>query len=152
VVITATEWANFFRLRDHEDAEPHFQDLAKLMRREYNASTPVKRRYHRPFVDDDVPNGEVRWFDVFNQDLDKCSVARCSRVSYMKQGRVPTLEEDLEQFNRLVGGSGFGHWSPHEHVGWASMMCGESIKRYQGNFVGWAQYRKMFLNENLTNE
>lgn len=71
------------------------------------------------------------------------STARCSRVSYLKQGKAPTLVEDLAQFERLVTGSGFGHWSPHEHIGVAL----ESINLISGNFNGWGQYRKFFIGK-----
>ena len=42
VVVTSTEWQNFFDLRCHPDAQPEFQELAKQMRLMRNISSPVK--------------------------------------------------------------------------------------------------------------
>lgn len=180
VVCTATEWSNFFRLRLHGDAEPHFQALAGAMKAALDSSVPTVRDGHFPYFDGTgfsvdlgrFPSGMINLVSfaaecttidgVTDQSVvdfvDRCvqidgplgrgwdnlmamvSVARCSRVSYLKQGRVPTLVEDLAQYDRLVTGSGFGHWSPHEHVGFAGDKGAVS-----GNFVGWTQYRKLFV-------
>lgn len=53
VVMSATEWANFFRLRCHPDAEIHFQKIAGMMRDALAGSIPVSLGYgvwHLPFV------------------------------------------------------------------------------------------------------
>lgn len=212
VIITATEWENFFRLRDHGDAEVHFQKLAWMMRAVMRDSTPVSRRFHRPFVADGLNLGcrdynpagldyktamsgvfltndlvlqdnfrvlltrvrrnwgeidefvQADWstlpFDFtvdgdvpqseFESDCDevvnRVSCARCSRVSYLKQGKEPTVLDDLSQFDRLVRGSGFGHWSPHEHIGISDLVDGTERS---GNFIGWSQWRKKFPGENV---
>ena len=41
VVMSATEWKNFFRLRCHPDAEIHFQKIAGMIRDLLEASTPT---------------------------------------------------------------------------------------------------------------
>ncbi len=43
VIVSATEWGNFFGLRDHPMAEPHFQELARLAR----ARRETRRRRFR---------------------------------------------------------------------------------------------------------
>jgi thymidylate synthase ThyX len=43
VIVTASEWANFFILRDHPDAQPEIRFLAQLMKQAMDASTPVLR-------------------------------------------------------------------------------------------------------------
>jgi len=56
VIVSATEWDNFFALRDHEMAEPHFQDLARKMRAAMAASTPLELNegeWHLPMIDED---------------------------------------------------------------------------------------------------
>ncbi|HEY4434449.1 MAG TPA: FAD-dependent thymidylate synthase, partial [Candidatus Cybelea sp.] len=40
VILTATEWSNFFALRTHEDAQPELQHIARMMLDAYRASTP----------------------------------------------------------------------------------------------------------------
>jgi len=40
VIVTATEWANFFTQRTHEDAQPELKHIADMMLAAYRASTP----------------------------------------------------------------------------------------------------------------
>ncbi len=40
VIVSATEWDNFYGLRCHKDAEPHFQLIARMMRDAQAASEP----------------------------------------------------------------------------------------------------------------
>lgn len=138
VVMTATEWANFFRLRCHPDAEIHFQKIAGMIRESLEQSKPTVCQYgewHLPFVQPSEINLDIEL-------LKKCSVARCARVSYLTHEGKRDVSKDLELFDRLVQGSGFGHWSPHEHV--AECVRAEQVS---GPFRGWLQYRKSFANE-----
>lgn len=53
VIVTATEWSNFFELRCHPDAQPEMQMLASEMREAMNRSTPTLVRngvWHVPYV------------------------------------------------------------------------------------------------------
>jgi hypothetical protein len=140
VVMTATEWNNFFRLRCHPDAEIHFQKIAGMIREAMKLSVPARKNFgewHLPFT---VPED----FDHPIDQVCRVSVARCARVSYLTHEGKRDFDKDLELFERLVQGSGFGHWSAHEHVAMA-----EFPDRRSGPFVGWIQYRKSFANENL---
>jgi hypothetical protein len=141
VVMTATEWANFFRLRCHPDAEIHFQLIAGMIRECIAESAPrpvATNEWHLPFIQDD----ELEMYPI--EVLRKASVARCARVSYLTHEGQRSIPRDLELFEKLVQGSGFGHWSPHEHVAKA-MAEG----RYRsGPFYGWLQFRKTFEQEN----
>lgn len=143
VVMTATEWKNFFRLRCHPDAEIHFQKIAGMIRDAMAESKPQlleDGQWHLPFIsEEDIAS------NIADEDLLKMSVARCSRVSYMNQDKTPTVEDDLLQFERLVTGSGFGHWSAHEHIAQATL---DPLFR-SGPFIGYRQYRKTFAMENL---
>ena len=154
VVMTATEWNNFFRLRCHPDAEIHFQKIATMIRDALNKSTPIERNakgepesWHMPFIlgeDWDWARNEANnCVDTVMAYLKKISVARCARVSYLTHDgrRDPLL--DLDLFERLVQGSGFGHFSPHEHVAEACQYLERS-----GPFIGWRQFRKTFPSEN----
>jgi hypothetical protein len=137
VVMTATEWKNFFRLRCHKDAEIHFQKIAGMIRSELDKSIPVLRTLHLPFI-----QADERGIDI--EIITKVSTARCARVSYLTHEGQRSIDADLELFNRLCSGSGFGHWSPHEHVAFAQ----EDPLSCSGPFRGWEQYRKQFRNEN----
>lgn len=73
--------------------------------------------------------------------LRKLSVARCARVSYLTHDGRRDLAEDFKLHDRLAEN---GHWSPFEHVARAL-----DEPRRVGNFVGWHQYRKDFMNEHI---
>lgn len=142
VVMSATEWKNFFRLRCHQDAEIHFQRIAEMIRDAINSSAPERRaagEWHLPFSSPED-------FDHPIEDICKACVARCARVSYLTHEGKRDFAKDLELFDRLVQGSGFGHWSAHEHIAQASEF--ETVR--SGPFRGWHQYRKEFANENIS--
>jgi thymidylate synthase ThyX len=56
VVMTATEWQNFFDLRCHPDAQPEMQALAYAMHHASQASTPqyvANGGWHLPYVSEE---------------------------------------------------------------------------------------------------
>lgn len=148
VVVTATEWENFFALRCHKDAQPEMRILADAIRLEMAASVPKLLRvgeWHTPYVEMDP---EYMLEKSWEQAI-KLSVARCARVSYLTQeGKTPNIEEDLKLYERLVGGVPI-HASPAEHQAMPDKKYqgafdgGEWINpRLHGNFTGHIQYRK----------
>lgn len=147
VVMSATEWKNFFRLRCHPDAEVHFQKIACMIRDAMAESKPVERKYHLPFIQEDELQDVAILHDGLPENVDRLcrvSTARCARVSYLTHEGKRDQAKDLELFDRLCQGSGFGHWSPHEHVAFAD----HNPNKISGPFRGWEQYRKFFQNEN----
>lgn len=136
VVVTATELENLFALRDHKDAQPEFQDLAKKMKASLMASTPRKLgvgEWHLPYVSDD----ERRTMPI--DVLKRISTARTARVSYLTHdGKVPNVVNDIALHDRLVGSSPI-HASPTEHP--AMALGGIQGKIMHKNFRGWYQYR-----------
>ena len=148
VVCTATEWANFFALRDHPMAEDNMQALAKAMKEAYTSSVPrevngwntdKQEWWHLPFISE--REREFR----FLKDLIVMSVARCARVSYMNHdGTESTLEQDYQLYDRLLGSHPI-HASPAEHQAEEASSADEQ----SGNFRGWLQYRKRLSNENI---
>jgi thymidylate synthase ThyX len=59
-IVTSTEWDNFFKLRDHEDAQPEIRELAQCMKKAIESSTPINRSsgngkdaWHLPYVTDE---------------------------------------------------------------------------------------------------
>jgi len=142
VIITATDWNNFYVQRTHEDAQPEIQHLAKLMRDVYASAVPEELAmgaWHMPYLqrEDYVLTGGHL------ESLRKISVARCARVSYLTQEGTRDHAKDLELYERLRSGGANGHWSPFEHVATPSPTLD-----YSGNFRGWHQYRKQFTVEN----
>ena len=141
VVVSATEWANFFALRYHHMAQPEIQQLAKFMYEAYAQSQPKllkQGEWHLPYVE------EHEMKDI-SQAI-KSSVARCARVSYNNHdGTKPSIENDLKLYNRLLGHQPI-HASPAEHQATPS----KSGSRRSGNFIGWKQYRKGLKGENIT--
>lgn len=142
VVVTATEWDNFFELRYHEDAQPEIYELAKQMRYAMDTSEPVAMSsgdWHLPYVTED------EYVNLDIEDAKKVSAARCCRVSYLKHdGTNSTIEEDIALCNRLAGAKPI-HASPFEHQATPDLFDGESYKRKElhGNFAGWIQHRKL---------
>jgi thymidylate synthase ThyX len=152
VVVTATEWENFFELRDHEDAQPEIRELAIQMKRAIAASHPTYRSYnendvenwHLPYVTAEERNvrGVNPWF------LAEISAARCARTSYLTHdGQEPNIEKDKGLFERLVGSRPL-HASPTEHQGFPLPFEREWCK----NFRGWFQFRQAVESEMLERE
>ena len=148
VVVTSTEWDNFFELRYHKDAQPEIYELAKLMRYAMDTSAPrllLQGEWHLPYVTEE---------EYINLDIEvakKVSAARCCRVSYLKHdGTNSTIEEDLDLCKKLAGSRPI-HASPFEHQAAPDVLEVQlrgSIARWKneslhGNFVGWIQHRKL---------
>lgn len=136
VVVTATDWENFFELRDHEDAQPEIQVLARAMRIAMADSEPTDERIHLPYCSNEDYSQLVMEFGFLGVELAamKVSAARCARVSYLTHdGKVPLLAADLGLYERLAGGVPF-HASPLEHQ--ATYHGGR-----HANFEGWRSFR-----------
>lgn len=152
VVVTATEWSNFFALRDHEDAMPEIRMLAQAMKKAMAESTPFRLElggWHVPYV------GYHEFGQIGNLGTSiKVSVARCARVSYLTQeGKTPTIEEDLKLYDRLINSVPL-HASPAEHQATPDELCTVGVfsgewnqKELNGNLNGWIQYRKTLPGE-----
>lgn len=139
VIVTATDWANFFTQRCHPDAQPEIAHVAHMMLAAYRASAPENvpaGRWHLPLIQTDERA-------LPDETLCKLSVARCARVSYLTHDGTRDHAKDLELYERLLGGGANGHWSPFEHVA----TPGANADVRSGNFTGWEQYRKRFAQE-----
>lgn len=139
VVASATELDNFFALRTHQDAEPHFQMLANEMRASMNSSLPVPRRVHAPFLTD----ADLRSYRV--NELAILSTARCASTSYKTvDGFDMSLDRAVDIFDKLAKSDPI-HASPFEHVGMGDdkLLCFWANRKKHGNFVGFNQLRHM---------
>lgn len=126
VVCTATDWDNFFALRDHPAAQPEIRELARQMKNAIEGSISVNLgpdEWHTPYI--------IGGFGVFADT--PYSAARCARVSYLNHdGSRSTREKDLELAYLLKSER---HASPFEHQ--ARPTPGER----HANFNGWKSYR-----------
>ena len=138
VVVTATEWENFYALRDHPDTQPEIQALAQAMKAAHDASTPKLLKdgeWHIPYVS----QAERDQYSL--KDTLKFSAARCARVSYLNHDQSnPTPEKDIDLHDKLVK-SVPAHMSPVEHQAQSRLE-----KKFYANFNGFKSYRK-YLEE-----
>jgi thymidylate synthase ThyX len=134
-VISGTEWANFWWLRDDEAADPTIAELARCMREAQRKSKPFllhAGEWHLPYIDMNIaimPDGSREQIFTIDEHFIlkgenkllphltleqaiKISCARCAAVSYRNEGYG--LEKSLEVYDRLVG-SEKKHASAFEH-------------------------------------
>lgn len=144
VVVTATDWDNFFSLRCHEMAQPEIHALADQMYGQYFLNKPDKLKageWHLPFLS--TGDGNDIWS---TEEQITMSVARCARVSYLNHdGKAPEYDADKALYDRLIASEPL-HASPAEHQ---AMATGDANIR-SGNFRSWVQFRKTLKNENVT--
>lgn len=140
VIVTATEWDNFFGLRLDASADPTMRALAEAMWQAKAASVPRRLepgQWHLPLVTEDDERAALQeaadtgWPEDLLTDraTELCryvSVARCARVSYesFETGRRSTMAEDVALHDRLVGSQPM-HASPAEHQATPDRRIGE---------------------------
>jgi thymidylate synthase ThyX len=150
VLITSTQWENYFTLRNHPDAQPEIRALAEIMQEAYNKHLPntleafvnydhmssKENNWHLPYILEE----ERVSFEL--EDLLKLSTARCARVSYLNfDDKPPAADKDRVLFDKLVGSEPL-HASPIEHCA----LCVNSLAWFN-NFHGWGQYRWFYERE-----
>lgn len=133
-IVSATEWSNFFALRDHPAAQPEFQILARKMRTAMDfASTPVPLEegyWHLPLVTEEEladlcehrrvaseKTGEIRkefdaMVEALAQSLAMVSAGRCARVSFDTHENFEQSNVSYQRAEKLMTS---GHFSPFEH-------------------------------------
>lgn len=143
VIVTATEWSNYFALRANEMAQPEIRKVSELMQTAYEASTPKQLsddEWHLPLIQEEEYDGVFEKSD----DARMISAARCARVSYLTHEGKRDLSADIILYDRLTSG---GHMSPLEHVARPLTKDELSEGEFRGNFRGWMQLRKLVPNE-----
>lgn len=146
VVVTATEWENYFALRCSRLAQPEIRIVSELMEEAYKASTPIEKRagdWHLPYVTDDdveVFSGLVAGETAPEMKLAEISTARCARVSYLTHDGSRDVVADFRLHDTLLAGH---HMSPLEHPAFVE-DDEEDTRDFIGNFrAPWHQYRKL---------
>lgn len=173
VIITATEWENFFWLRDDPDAaQPEIVELTRQIKNVMQTSEPNQLgpgEWHVPYVDysfewdstgSDWGRRVQKFFDsdgnpLSLEDALKISASCCAQVSYRKLN--DSKEKAIEIFDRLFSGPK-PHLSPVEHqakvvddyefendLPWEKGVThvDQDDMFWSGNFKGWIQYRQL---------
>lgn len=168
VVVSSTEWENFYGLRCHKDAQPEIQALAEAMFVAHRESLPKLLKpgqWHLPYYDPEVDDALVESYRNTFVGLrpppaefirTQVSVARCARVSYKAfDGTTNTIDKELELYRKLVGSQPL-HASPAEHQATPDEMLTDDYSDWRwkaphlhGNFNGWVQYRKTLPGEHV---
>ncbi len=169
VVVTATEFDNFFWLRYHSDAQPEIRELADCMYKAHQEApefTLSPGEWHTPYVGHMAgPRNELWYYldDGHGDDLIltleealKVSASCCAQVSF--RSLDTSLEKALRIYDMLIESKPM-HASPVEHActpmekpnwriaedAWedgATHMDREG-DLWSGNFKGWIQHRQL---------
>lgn len=176
VVLTATEYDNFFWLRNHPDAQPEICELAQKMLEARENSVPMylsSGEWHVPYYIEgfwspfsDAKDGGVtiKSVDEYGNTLEDAiaiSASCCAQVSYRKTD--DSLEKARDIYKRLVESKPV-HASPFEHqatpISFTKDDYGQPVHNWEvgithsdrfnntwsGNFKDWIQNRQLIPN------
>jgi hypothetical protein len=165
-LITTNRLDNFLWLRDHEDAEPHIADLARLVKQAIDAAVPQALKpgeWHLPYIDGEDREGAYLRFGETEQGyklgiawLRKIDSARCARISYKPFDGDASYERELDRYDSLISSSRI-HSSPMEHQASPDerIFAGPDgdtptwkNPELHGNLPGWIQHRQLIPNSN----
>lgn len=153
-IITATEWNNFFALRNHPDAQPEIQELARCMQEAMSAIKPELLKageWHLPYVNTPmnlslgqmymIPFENDQW-ELSLEEAIKVSASCCAQVSYrvLDQG----LKKALIIYDDLVNSKPV-HASPFEHQA-------TPMRIQQADHGDWSQGMKGDAYKGITHE
>ena len=131
IVLTATEFENFFWLRKDTDAQPEIQELARLMFEAREESVPEKLEegeWHTPYVTRIRFSGVLHYtlktnYETYTGDQEDrlteeqaiaISSSCCAQVSYRNIDN--SFDKAMMVYDRLGVGGNKIHASPFEHV------------------------------------
>lgn len=169
VVVTSTEWENFYWLRNHADAQPEIKRLAEVMHRESIKYKPIDLRdgeWHLPyFTLHRKPLSDVLVYRTVEdgteysvEDAIKISASLCAQVSYRKSNYGLEKADDI--YKRLIESEPV-HASPVEHQLQAVYTRNNSLYTlkdlgythvdmdgnfWSGNIRGYVQHRQLVPN------
>lgn len=121
VIVSSTDYMNFFALRCSPLAQPEIRHTANLMREAINNSTPTMLQWYE-------------WHTPMATEKE-VAVGRIARVSYEANPKTDDEERALcEQLKQHQ------HWSPFEHIAMAS-PSGKGCRNFDDS---WTQWRSLF--------
>lgn len=176
VLITSTEWDNFFALRTDESAQPEFQTLARMIQDEIGKTPAAESKYHIPFFcEHRMKNGAEIFIPDHNplhggysiDEALKISASICAQWSYRKFD--PSMDKADKIWSQLVESKPV-HASPIEHqaiamdktsassdyllnpLNWVAGVThmDEQCRYWSGNIRGWIQHRQL-IKGNVVN-
>lgn len=173
VILTGTEFENFFWLRDADDAQPEIASLARQMKKLRGENEPTllyPGEWHLPYIT--TYRGEYcDWPDYIDplsgeslslEEAKTVSMARCAAVSYRTENIG--LDKSLDIYKKLFSGNKV-HASPAMHQATPMKHC-ETLQDsltymltekgvthldcygalWSGNLQGWIQQRQLLSN------
>ena len=158
-IVTATEYDNFFWLRNHEDAQPEIREMAAIMLEGYKAVIPNKNlckllsseQWHLPYIETKEDGSLWTWEgeEVSLATAKKISSSCCAQVSYRVLNT--SQEKAVDIYARLVDAKPI-HASPFEHIAkpidYSDFRSGavthvdNEFQAWSGNLRGWVQFRQ----------
>jgi hypothetical protein len=178
VVVTATEWDNFFWLRFHKAAQPEIQELARCMlvaKKRSVAEVLQVGEWHTPYVAHFRASDGDAFLEYHSNNIGvtleealKISASCCAQVSYRKTD--DSLEKADKVWQMLTTDERI-HSSPTEHqatpIKEMDNSCGMDLdawsipegvthvdvkdgELWSNNFCGWIQHRALIANNNCT--
>ncbi len=171
-IVTATEYDNFFYLRNHPEAQPEINELANCMWNALKQSVPVYKtggQYHLPYINvvhDSHPGTGIKSSKYYanGKEIDlptalKVSASCCAQVSYRLLNDSIKVAEKI--YEKLVDSRPM-HASPFEHQARCMLRTNKGLddmdfeegvthvdikgQLWSGNFKGWVQYRQLISN------
>jgi len=150
ILITATEWENFFHLRTDKPCRPEFRTWAIAIKSKIDQSIPKELKpgeWHIPFGDQ-MPPG-LSWLEQL-----QVATARCARLSYATHDGKRDVQEDVRLHDQLLQD---GHMGPLEHSAMAvdeyfiappkipcyARLASQTTPVFTRNFRGFYSYRAM---------
>ena len=163
VVVTSTEWDNFFSLRlDSNTVQPEMVELAKLMKREMELSFPISLNvgeWHLPYLRTtrSLFDEKLQYHNTERtlslEDAKKISASCCAQVSYRN---LDMSLEKAEKVIKMLTKADDPHLSPFEHQatpmerqpdpeGWSPGIThvDRGYNYWSGNLQGFVQYRQL---------
>ena len=165
-VQSGTNWDNLMWLRNDEEAQPEYEELAKMKQQCFDESKPQLLQageWHLPYIHTERNrSGKLIYIDSNGQDLSledaqKISASCCGQVSYRRLN--DSKEKALEIYAKLFSGRK-PHMSPTEHQAtpisitrYTRLMWPRGVTHVKrdgtlcsGNLEGWIQYRQTLTN------
>lgn len=145
VLVTGTEWENFFALRCHPDAQPEMRKAAEMIREAIALSTPEQLQvgqWHLPMLRGWERVDGLSEFDQFHilpENRPFVSAARCARISSVRHEARKSYNDEIAMAKNLMKS---GHMSPFEHQAQALPDA-----RQCANLRGWLSFRSTIPNE-----
>jgi hypothetical protein len=145
VLVTGTEWENFFALRCHPDAQPEMCKAAEMIRDVIAESKPDVLdvgQWHLPMLRGWELVDGLSEYDIFYispENRPFVSAARCARISSVRHEERKSYNDEISMSKKLMKS---GHMSPFEHQAQALPDA-----RRCTNLRGWRSFRSTIPNE-----